>query len=364
MADREIGVGVVGFGLGGRVFHAPFVDAVPGLRLAAVMQRKGDDAAKAHPAARIVRAFDDMLADKAIELVVVTTPNATHFEMAKRALDAGKHVVIDKPFTATSQEARELGHLAKSKGLLAIPFHNRRWDGDFLTVKKLIAEGAVGRLVAFESHFDRFRPVPRGGVWQEAGNPANGMLFDLGPHLVDQALGLFGTPDSITASVRSDRDGTAIEDAFDITLSYPAANGKGLLAHCRTSYLACHNSPRFLLHGTRGSFVKRGLDPQEPALVGGAKLPRLGSPETWLQEEESAWGALTVAPDPAAPEKLVERKVKTELGDYRGFYANVRDAILGAAPLALTAEDGFRVIRMLELARQSSAEGRTLKVEL
>jgi predicted dehydrogenase len=364
MVDREIGVGIVGFGLGGRVFHAPFVNAVGGLRLSAILQRRGDEAARAYPAAQIVRSLDDMLANKAIELVVVTAPNATHFELAKRALAAGKHVVVDKPFTATSEEALELGQLAKSKGLLAIPFHNRRWDGDFLTVKTLIAERALGRLVTFESHFDRFRPAPREGIWQEAENPANGMLFDLGPHLVDQALALFGPPASITASVRADRDGTAIEDAFDITLSYPGANGKGMLAHCRTSYLACDNSPRFLLHGTRGSFRKHGLDPQEPALVGGAELPKRGSAEVWLQEDESAWGALTVAPNPAAPEKLVKSQVKTELGDYRGFYANVRDAILGAAPLAVTAQDGFRVIRLLELARRSSAEGRTLKAEL
>ena len=364
MADREIGVGIVGFGLGGRVFHAPFVNAVSGLRLTAILQRKGDEAARAYPAARIVRSFGELLADKTIELIVVTTPNATHFELAKQALAAGKHVVIDKPFTATSEEALTLGQLAKSKGLLAIPFHNRRWDGDFLTVKKLIADQAVGRLVTFESHFDRFRPAPRQGIWQEAENPANGMLFDLGPHLVDQALALFGLPDTITASVRADRDGTAIEDAFDITLSYPGANGKGMLAHCRTSYLACDNSPRFLLHGTRGSFRKHGLDPQEPALVGGAALPKQGSPSVWLQESEPAWGALTVAPNPDAPEKLVKSQVKTELGDYRGFYANVRDAILGAAPLAVTAEDGFRVVRLLELARRSSAEGRTLKAEL
>ncbi|MDR3440171.1 Gfo/Idh/MocA family oxidoreductase [Telmatospirillum sp.] len=364
MADREIGVGVIGFGLGGRVFHTPFVNAVSGLRLAAILQRNGDEAAKAYPAADIVRSLDELLADRAIELVVVTTPNATHFELAKRALEAGKHVVVDKPFAPTSAEASELGRLAKSKGLLAIPFHNRRWDGDFLTVKKLIAGQAVGRLVTFESHFDRFRPVPRQGTWKEAENPANGILLDLGPHLIDQAMALFGLPDSITASVRSDRDETAIEDAFDITLSYPGANGKGMLVHCRTSYLACDKAPRFLLHGTSGSFCKYGVDPQEPALVGGATVPAQGSPEVWLQEAEAEWGRLTVASDPAAPERLVESQVKTEIGDYRGFYANVRDAILGVAPLAVTAEDGLRVIRLLELARQSSAAGCTLKVEL
>jgi predicted dehydrogenase len=203
------------------------------------------------------------------------------------------------------------------------------------------------------------------------------MLFDLGPHLVDQVLALFGPPAAITASVRSDRDQTAIEDAFDITLSYPGkntgsatgglgslgCNGKGLLAHCRTSYLACDNAPRFLLHGTQGSFRKHGLDPQEPALVGGARVPVQGSQQVWLQEDESAWGTLTVAPNPADPATLITRQVKTEPGDYRGFYANVRDAILGTSPLAVTPEDGYRVIRLLELARESSSKGCTLKVE-
>jgi len=363
MAEREIGVGVIGFGLGGRVFHAPFVSAVTGLRLAAILQRSGDQAAKAWPATKIVRSLDDLLADKSIELVVVSTPNETHFALAKQALEAGKHVVIDKPFAATSEEALALGQLAKAKGLLVIPFHNRRWDGDFQTVRKLLQEDAIGRLVTFESHFDRFRPIPRENTWKEAENPANGMLFDLGPHLVDQALALFGPPDAITASVRADRDQTAIEDAFDITLHYPGKNGKGLLAHCRTSYLACDNAPRFLLHGTKGSFRKHGLDPQEPALVGGAKVPVQGSQEIWLQEDESAWGTLTVAPNPADPTTLVTRQVKTERCDYRGFYANVRDAILGAAPLAVTPEDGYRVIKLLELARESSAKGCTLKVK-
>jgi predicted dehydrogenase len=363
MAEREIGVGIIGYGLGGRVFHAPFVNAVSGLRLVAIMQRTGDAAAEAYPAAKIVRSVEELLADRSIELVVVTTPNETHYALAKQALEAGKHVVVDKPFAATSEQARALGELAKSKGLLVIPFHNRRWDGDFLTVKKLIAEQAVGRLVTFESHFDRFRPIPREGTWKEAENPANGMLFDLGPHLVDQVLALFGAPATITASVRSDRDQTAIEDAFDITLSYPGVNGKGLLAHCHASYLVCDAAPRFLLHGTWGSFRKVGVDPQEPTLVAGAKVPAQGSQEVWLKEDSSRWGTLTVAPDPADPAMLVVSKVETEMGDYRGYYASVRDAVLGIAPPTITAEDGFRVIRLLELARQSSAEGRTIKVD-
>lgn len=359
--STEIGVAVVGFGLGGRVFHAPFVSAVPGLKLEAIVQRKGDEAAKAYPETRILRSFEEALSDAAVQLVVVSTPNETHFALAKKALEAGKHVVIDKPFAATSAEARELVELARKKALKVVPFHNRRWDGDFLTVKRLLAEGAVGRLVTFESHFDRFRPIPREATWKESEDPANGMLFDIGPHLVDQCMALFGVPDAITASVRKDRDETAIEDAFDITLHF-TVKGHALLAHCRAGMLACDASPRFLLHGTRGSFKKYGLDPQEPALVSGAKVPQLGSGDTWLEEDVSAWGTLTVAPVPADPGTLVRHEVITERGDYRGFYANVRDAIQGVAEQEVKAEDGYRVVRLLELARESSREGRTLKV--
>lgn len=360
--SREIGVAVIGYGLGGRVFHAPFVSAVPGLRLDAIVSSRTEEIHRAYPGVKVLRTTEEALQLPGIELVVVSTPNETHFAQAKQCLQAGKNVVIDKPFAGTSGEARELMDLAKSEGVLAIPFHNRRWDGDFLTVKKLLAESAVGRLVTFESHFDRFRPVPRENTWKESGNPANGMLWDLGPHLVDQCLALFGSPETITASVRADRDQTEIEDAFDITFSY-TKGGKRLMAHCRTSYLACDNSARFLLHGTRGSFRKFGLDPQEPKLVAGAKVPQQGSPEVWLQEPETAWGTLTVAPNPADPGTLVTRRVKTEIGDYRGFYANVRDAVLGTAELAVKPEHGYQTMKLLEMARESSAKGCTLKVE-
>jgi scyllo-inositol 2-dehydrogenase (NADP+) len=356
-SNQNINAAVIGFGLAGRVFHAPFISAVPGLHLEAIVQRKGDEAAKAYPKARILRSVDEALSDPTIRLIVVGTPNETHFALAKQALLAGKHVVIDKPFAATSAEALELKELAEKKGLVLAPFHNRRWDGDFLAVRQLLEKESVGRLVTYSSHFDRFRPLQRENTWKEAGDAANGLLFDLGPHLVDQVLALFGVPEGITASVRKDRDNTDIEDAFDITLEYPR-----LRAHCSSSLLACDASPRFLLHGTKGSFKKRGLDPQEPALVAGATVPRMGEGE-WLGEDKAHWGTLTVAPSLDDPGTVVSTLVKTELGDYRLYYANVRDAINGTAKLAVTPEDGYRVIRLLEMARESSAARRTLPVK-
>jgi len=354
---KDIGVAVIGFGLAGKVFHAPFVSAVPGLKLEVIVQRKGDEAAKAYPQTRILRSFEEALQDAAVQLIVIATPNETHFELAQKALEAGKHVVIDKPFAGTSAEAKKLSEMASVKGLVLAPFHNRRWDGDFITVEKLLKEKAVGRLVTFESHFDRFRPLPRENTWKESGDQSHGMLFDLGPHLVDQVLSLFGTPEAITASVRKDRDDTQIEDAFDITLHYPR-----LLAHCRTTMLAADPAPRFLLHGTSGSFKKYGLDPQEPTLVAGATVPRMGEGE-WLAEPETEWGTLTLAPDPSDPGTLTHTKIETALGDYRLYYANVRDAINKTAALIVTPEDGFHVIRLLELARQSSLQQRTMQVE-
>lgn len=354
----EVGVAVIGFGLAGRVFHAPFVSAVPGLRLEAIVQRSGDAAAKAWPGVRILRSAQEAMADPEVQLVVVATPNETHFALAREALTAGKHVVIDKPFAATSVEARELIHLAGAKGLVVAPFHNRRWDGDFLTLKKILAEGTLGRVVTMESHFDRFRPMQREGTWKETPGPMNGLLMDLAPHLLDQAMDLFGTPKTITASVRQDRDVTEIEDAWDITMEFDRVR-----VYCRSTMLAAEPAPRFLVHGTRGSFRKLGVDPQEPALVAGAQVPKMGSETVWLAEEQSAWGETVVAPDPSKPGELDRASVPTEPGDYRLFYANVRDAITGEGALAVPSEAGYQILKLMELARESSIAGRTLPVE-
>lgn len=354
---------VIGYGFAGRIFHTPFIAAVSGLELAAIVQRHGESAAADYPDAKILRTPEEAFTDKSIDLIVVATPNESHFALASAALRAGKHVVVDKPFTATSSEALKLIASANQQGRILAPFHNRRFDSDFLTLRKLIAKGSLGRITQVISHYDRYRPVQRAGTWKEASGTCNGLLFDLGPHLVDQALALFGTPKFITASVRSDRDVTAIDDAFDIALDFDLPKNHGLRYECRSTMIAAEAAPRFRVHGTHGSFVKFGLDPQEAALLAGQRPPQLGSATPWLPEPEAAWGTLAVAANPAEPAQIGRSKLPSEPGDYRRFYESVRNAIFGQAALAIPAEDGYRTIRLLELALQSSQEKRSVAVE-
>ncbi len=244
-----IGVGLVGFGFAGSTFHAPVISAVSGLRLVAILQRSSSDASKKYPEAQIVRTMEELLALDCVRLVVIATPNTTHFDLAKRCLLAGRDVVIDKPFTTTYREAAELVDLARSTGRLLSVYQNRRWDGDFLTLQQLLNTGRLGRPVLFESHFDRFRPHLRAHAWREQAGPGSGVLFDLGPHLIDQALQLFGKPEGLIADVRAERDDAVVDDAFDIVLHYPRMRASTARQHAgkRTNtslYRAGH--PRWL----------------------------------------------------------------------------------------------------------------------
>jgi len=347
-AAGPIAVGLVGFGTAGRFFHAPVIRAVPGLRLAAVVQRTGESARDACPGATVVRTVDELLSIEAIDLVVVATPNTSHRAIVTQCLRAGRHVVVDKPFASSSADAEQMAAIAAVTGRLLGVFHNRRWDGDFLTVQRLLAEEACGRPVLFESRFDRFRPEPRPGAWRERAEPGSGVLFDLGPHLVDQALVLFGEPEALTADVRMERDGVAADDAFDLTLHYPR-----LRVRLGATMLAAVPGPRFVVRGTRGSFVKHGVDPQEAALRGGEVPGAAG----WGEEPEDRWGILARRSAGSTGER-----VRTLPGDYRRFYENVRDAVCGEATLAVTPKQATRVVRLLEIAVQSSREGRRVPV--
>jgi predicted dehydrogenase len=341
---KDIRVGVIGFGLAGRIFHSAVVAETPGLELGCIVQRHGEEAAQEHPEVRLCRSVEEMLGDHSISLVVVATPSYAHFEIALQCLQAGRNVLIDKPFTLTSDEATELIEEARKQGVLVTAYQNRRWDGDFVTLKEVLASGALGRVVSYESHFDRFRAAPRFEVWRESGGPGGGILFDLGPHLIDQATTLFGNPESVWADVRIDRENGVVDDAFDVLLKFG-----GVTALLRSTVTAATPGPRFVVHGSKGSFVKWGLDPQEDALKAGAKFSDPGFGE----EPESEWGELHVAGEPV-------RKLRTAAGDYRGIYANVRDAILGKAKLEVTPEQAWRTTRLIELVRESSGQGRRL----
>jgi len=349
---EPIRVGVVGFGLAGRIFHTAVIHATPGLELACVVQRSGDDAKREYPEAHVARSVEEMLGDTSIRLVVIATPSYSHHELAQHCLREQRSVVIDKPFTLTSEEAAELIGMARERKLLLTAYQNRRWDGDFKTVRQVIATGELGRLVSFESHFDRFRPEARRGVWRESGGPGGGTLFDLGAHLIDQALTLFGAPATISASVRVEREDAVVDDAWDILIEYEEP--RRMTALLRATLTACARGPRYVVHGTNGSFVKWGLDPQEDQLKAGMKFDQVGFGE----EPESAWGELKICDGASGA-----RRVKTERGDYRGLYENVRDALLGKAELEVKPEQAWRTTRLIELARESSAQGRRLKVD-
>jgi len=337
-----IRVGLVGFGMAGRVFHAPLLSSVEGLELAAVVERNSDTAAARYPGITVYRSLEAMLADTSLGLFVLATPNGTHFPLAKQLLKVGKNVVVDKPMTLTSAEAVELIGIAKEHKVLLAPFQSRRWDSDFLTLQKLLREGSLGRLVAFESRLDRWRPAPlTERLWKESAEAGGGKLLDLGPHLVDQALVLFGKPEAVNAEVVREKDGAGVDDAFTIRLRYPC-----LIVTLGANSLSLPAAPRFHLRGTKGNYWKYGVDPQEAALN---KITRIDD-SAWGQEPAANWGVLHVGIEGGS----VTRPVPALTGDYRLYYAGIRDALLGKAPAPVAGIDGWRVARVLEYAAESS----------
>jgi scyllo-inositol 2-dehydrogenase (NADP+) len=342
-------VGVIGFGLAGQAFHAQVIRGVPGMELACILERSGSKARERYPDVRVVRSLDELLADGSIQLCVVATPNDSHFELAKRCLLAGRDVVVDKPFTPTLAESEELVRLAQERGRLITVYHDRRWDGAFRTVKKIVQEGSLGRVAEYEARFDRFRPDPKPNAWRERkGQPGAGVLFDLGPHLLDQALVLFGEPRTITASAICQRETSEVDDAFDVCMEYP-----WLRAMLRARIIAYAPGPHVLIHGTKGSFIKYGMDPQEERMRNNKVPEGTDWGPDWGVEREELWGTLSLVGQTG-------RKVQTERGDYRGFYVNVRDAIEKGASLEVAPDQALRAMRAILLAHKSSREGRTV----
>lgn len=345
--SEALNVALVGYGFVGRVFHAPLIAATPGLRLHTVVSR---DAAKVHadlPDVRVLAEPAHAFADGAVDLVVVAAPNAVHASLAIAALQAGRHVLVDKPFTTSLDEARRVLEVARTTGRLASVLQNRRWDSDFLALRSLLESGALGEPAELHSHFDRFRPqVP--DRWRERAGPGAGLWFDLGPHLVDQALQLFGMPLSIQADIAAQRADAVVDDWFHVVLHYPR-----LRVVLHAGALVAANTLRLAAHGTGGSYVKHGLDPQEDALRAGT-VPGAGD---WGHDPSP--GILTTIGDTGP----VARVIDGPRGDYRACYAAMRDAILGRGEPPVTPAQALELMQVLEAGVASAASGRRIALD-
>ncbi|GAA2797754.1 Gfo/Idh/MocA family oxidoreductase [Kitasatospora paracochleata] len=345
-------VGLIGYGLAGAAFHAPLIASTPGLQLDAVVTANPDRRAqlhREHPGARVLNTPEQLFAEPdRLDLVVIASPNRTHVPLARAALLAGLATVVDKPLAATATEARDLCDFAEKTGTLLSVFQNRRWDGDFLTVRKLVTEGVLGRVHRFESRFERFRPKPKPG-WRELADPAEvgGTLYDLGSHLVDQALSLFGPVDSVYAEIDTRRDGAVVDDDAFLALTHAS----GVRSHLWTSALAPLGGPRLRVLGDSAGYVKFGMDPQEDALKAGHR-PSDGLP--WGVEDPSHHGTLGTD-EQAAP-------VATEPGDYPAYYAGIVTSLAGRTPPPVDPRDAVATLTVLEAARASDATSRVIRL--
>ncbi len=340
--NSPVRTALVGYGSVAEKMHAPLIDICPDLEFAAVVERNSNRCEEKYPKVRTFRSLDELLEADAADLICITTPNEFHFPMAKQCLLAGKHVVVDKPVTIYSHEAEELEKIASVKGLVCSVFHNRRFDGDFRTLQQIVAQGTLGRLVYLESHFDRFRPSVSEN-WREKEVPGNGITFDLGSHLIDQVVLLFGKPEAIFADIQKQRKNAVADDYFDISLFY-----EGFKARVTAGVLVNVPTPKFILLGEKGAYQKYFLDVQEQAFKDGKK------PEgpDWGVDPEERWGKLYLENETLPYQTLP--------GDYRIFYQNVADAILKGELLKVTLPQTVSVLKLIESAFVSAKEGRKI----
>jgi predicted dehydrogenase len=346
LAREPINVALIGYGFAGKTFHAPLISATEGLCLACIASSDPLRVAKDWPKVEVL-AYNEVFERPEVDLIVVATPNTTHFDLAKKALSSGKHLVVDKPFTTTVSEAKHLIALAKQQKHLLSVFQSRRWDADFLTLRRLLSQGRLGEVMYFESRYDRFRPEVK-TRWRELPGPASGIWYDLGAHLVDQVLQLFGMPDGVYADLAMQRPGAKAVDYFHVLLRY---GSKRVVLN--SSSLVVASGPRFFVHGTHGSYVKDGMDTQESALKNGKKPGGMG------------WGKDPVQGTLSIPrkEKILHATIPNRRGNYLAYYRAVRDAIWTGAPNPVPAEEALDVMRVLELAVRSSEQKCELPVK-
>ncbi len=344
MSSLPIKTAMLGYGFSAKTFHVPFITSLPEFDLAAISSSQREAVNGAWPTVQHYLTAEELLEHSDAELVIITAPNEVHFSLAKKALENNKHVVLEKPFVTNVADGEALIALAAGKKRILSVFQNRRWDGDFLTLKKIIEEQRLGEVKSFESHFDRFRPEVR-QRWRELASDGGGILFDLGPHLIDQALQLFSIPDAITAQCLLMRDGSSNVDYFNVMLHYPDK-----LAILHSDPFSAGPNKRFSIKGTKGSFEKLGLDPQEARLIAGV-LPNRAS---WADETVEQYGRFFSAES--------SEIVPTERGGYQAYFKAMADAIRSNKPVPVSAEEALCGIKLIELAMESSRLGKTLAV--
>ncbi|MBN1158460.1 MAG: Gfo/Idh/MocA family oxidoreductase [Bacteroidales bacterium] len=337
-----IHVGLFSYGMSGRLFHAPFLHISPKFSIKKILQRSASDARIRYPYVEIARTPDELYHDPEIDLIVVNTPDHTHYEFARDALKAGKHVIVEKPFVLDIEKGEALIELADRMGKKLTVYQNRRWEGDFLTVQRVIEQHLLGRLVEYDAHFDRFRNTIRDS-WKENPDNKTSVLYNLGSHLIDQALILFGMPEGVFADIRTQRTGARIDDAFDLLLIYPDV--KVVL---KSSYLVREPGPRFRLNGTEGSYVKYGTDPQEEALQAG----HMPDEPDWGRESEENWGLINTTINGMH----IRGKVETFPGCYQEFFNNLYEAIVSGKELAVKPTESLNGIRIIRAAYKSCSK--------
>lgn len=335
---------IIGYGFSAQTFHIPFIEVSDKLVLTAISSSQTDRVTERFPTADIYPTAAQLIQESDAELVIITAPNEVHFELAKACLKNNKHVIVEKPFVTTYQQGLELCELADAKKLKLSVYQNRRWDGDFLTLQQLISDGSLGDIRYFESHFDRFRPEVR-QRWREQPGAGGGIWFDLGPHLLDQALCLFGMPNSVTARCLELRDQSLVTDYFHVQLHYDQCE-----VILQGSPFSAGPNIRFQLQGNKGSYVKFGLDPQEDRLKEGL----LPASISWSQETSENYGTLYSETD--------SKLIKTKAGGYQHYFSQMADAILTGSAVPVDPRDALKVIYLIELAEKSSREGNTLAV--
>jgi len=345
---KTIKAAILSYGMSGKVFQAPFLELHPGFELVGSWERSKKLIQEDYPHVKSYASIDEILADD-VDLVVVNTPIDTHFEYTKKVLEAGKHAIVEKAFTSTVAEAEELAALAKANGVKLAVFQNRRWDSDLKTVRQVLVDGSLGEIVEAEFHFDRYNPLLSPKAHKETVNSGSGILKDLGPHIIDQALYLFGFPKAVFADIRITRENSVVDDWIDLVLYYT-----DLRVRLRASFFVREPNPAYVLHGKRGSFLKHRGDVQEDDL----KVMKKPNLDTWGTEPKEKEGFLHTEIDG----KIMHGKIPTLQGNYYEFFDGVYNAIVNDTLEPVTAEEGASVMRIIEAAIQSSQEKRVVEL--